>query len=100
MLTLPPLEVHQPGSVAEAVALLQRHPGARVLAGGTDIVPNLKYGMYETRHLVALRGLSKELRFVTEGAGELRLGALCTLDQLAADPTISTKLPALADACG
>jgi 4-hydroxybenzoyl-CoA reductase subunit beta len=99
MLTLPALQVHQPKSVAEAVELLSRHPDARLLAGGTDIVPNLKYGMYETANLVALRGLAHELRYVREEAGELRLGALCTLDALAADPIVTAQLPALADAC-
>ncbi|HXN55652.1 MAG TPA: FAD binding domain-containing protein, partial [Myxococcales bacterium] len=100
MLTLPDLEVLRPTSVAAAVELLAKHPGARVLAGGTDLVPNLKYGMYDSGRVVALRGLSAELRYVREEAGELRLGALCTLDQLASDPAIAAKLPALADAAG
>jgi 4-hydroxybenzoyl-CoA reductase subunit beta len=100
MMTLPAIDVLRPQSVAEAVALLAAHPGARLLAGGTDIVPNLKYGMYETRHLVALRGLSRELRYVrVESDGEIRLGALCTIDELAREATVREKLPALADAC-
>src|SRR6266851_10328896 len=98
MMTLPAVEVLRPGSVAEAVEALREHPGARVLAGGTDVVPNLKYGMYDTQHLVALRGLSKELRYVREEAGELRLGALCTLDALAHDALVAARLPALAEA--
>ena len=101
MMTLPAVEVLRPGSVAEALEQLAAHPGARLLAGGTDIVPNLKYGMYETQHLVALRGLSRELRYVrVEPDGELRLGALCTIDELARDTTVRERLPALADACG
>ena len=83
MMTLPAVEVLRPGSVAEAVQALRDNPGARVLAGGTDIVPNLKYGMYDTRHLIALRGLSKELRYVRQEDGFIKLGALCTIDQLA-----------------
>ncbi len=101
MMTLPDLTVLRPASVAEAVEALRANPGARVLAGGTDIVPNLKYGMYDTRHLVALRGLSRELRYVREAeSGDLLLGALCTIDELAASERIRTRLPALADACG
>src|SRR5438067_4495426 len=102
MMTLPDLTVLRPASVAEAVEALRANPGARLLAGGTDIVPNLKYGMYETRHLVALRGLSRELRYVrVEGTdGEIRLGALCTIDELARDATVRARLPALAEACG
>jgi 4-hydroxybenzoyl-CoA reductase subunit beta len=83
------------------VEALRANPGARLLAGGTDIVPNLKYGMYDSRHLVALRGLSRELRYVREeGSGELRLGALCTVDELAESELLRARLPALADACG
>ena len=100
MLTLPDLEVHRPASVAEALDALSKNPGARVLAGGTDLVPNLKYGIYETRHLVALRGLSRELRYVREEEGELRLGALCILEDLAQSPLVALSLPALAEACG
>jgi 4-hydroxybenzoyl-CoA reductase subunit beta len=100
MLTLPAIDVHRPGSVAEAIELLATRPGARVLAGGTDLVPNLKYGMYDTQHLVALRGLSRELRYLrVEGDGEIRLGALCSIDELSRDPIVREKLPALADAC-
>jgi 4-hydroxybenzoyl-CoA reductase subunit beta len=100
MMTLPDLTVLRPASVAEAVEALRANPGARLLAGGTDIVPNLKYGMYDTRHLVALRGLSHELRYLREEpSGELRLGALCSIDQLAGSPLLQGRLPALADAC-
>src|SRR5438309_3860788 len=101
MMTLPAVDVLRPDTVAEAVAQLAAHPGARLLAGGTDIVPNLKYGMYETQHLVALRGLSRELRYVRieEAGGEMRLGALCSIDELARDATVRARLPALAEAC-
>jgi 4-hydroxybenzoyl-CoA reductase subunit beta len=99
MMTLPAVEVLRPTSVAEAVEALRAHEGARVLAGGTDIVPNLKYGMYETQHLVALRGLSSELRYVRQVGGEIALGALCSIDELAQDALVREQLPALAEAC-
>ncbi|HTO97887.1 MAG TPA: FAD binding domain-containing protein [Myxococcales bacterium] len=100
MMTLPDLTVLRPSSVAEAVEALRANPGARLLAGGTDIVPNLKYGMYDTTRLVALRGLSRELRYVREEpSGELRLGALCSIDELAGSALLQARLPALADAC-
>jgi 4-hydroxybenzoyl-CoA reductase subunit beta len=103
VLTLPPLTIHKPQSVAEALQLLGERQGARVLAGGTDLVPNLKYGMYETGELVALRGLSRELRYLREeasdqGEPELRLGALVTIDQVARDPAVRARFSALADA--
>jgi 4-hydroxybenzoyl-CoA reductase subunit beta len=99
MMTLPDLNVLRPASVAEAVEALRANPGARVLAGGTDIVPNLKYGMYDTRHLVALRGLAGELRYARDVGGDLFLGAMCTIDELARSELVRARLPALADAC-
>src|SRR2546425_212019 len=99
MMTLPDLNVLRPASAAEAVEALRANPGARVLAGGTDIVPNLKYGMYDTQHLVALRGLSSELRYLREVEGDLLLGAMCTIDELARSEVMKARLPALADAC-
>jgi 4-hydroxybenzoyl-CoA reductase subunit beta len=99
MMTLPAVEVLRPSTVAEAVEALRAHEGARVLAGGTDIVPNLKYGMYETRHLVALRGLSSELRYVRESPELYSIGALCTIDELATSKLIQEQLPALSEAC-
>jgi 4-hydroxybenzoyl-CoA reductase subunit beta len=99
MMTLPAVEVLRPASVAEAVEALRKHEGSRVLAGGTDIVPNLKYGMYETRHLVALRGLSSELRYVRKDEAGYSIGALCTIDELATSPLMQAELPALSEAC-
>ncbi|HUJ29424.1 MAG TPA: FAD binding domain-containing protein [Myxococcales bacterium] len=99
MMTLPPVEVLHPQTVAEAVKALTDNPGARLLAGGTDIVPNLKYGMYDTQHLVALRGLSRELRYLRVDDGGLLLGALCTIDELASHQHVKQIAPALADAC-
>src|SRR5690606_11308642 len=38
---------HRPATVREAAALLAAHPGrARVIAGGTDLVPNMKHGLF------------------------------------------------------
>jgi len=99
MMTLPELTVLRPASVAEAVEALRANPGARVLAGGTDIVPNLKYGMYDTQRLVALRGLSRELRYVREEGDVFKLGALCSIDELSRSELVRSRLPALAEAC-
>jgi 4-hydroxybenzoyl-CoA reductase subunit beta len=66
--------------------------------------------MYETSALVALRGLSRELRYirvdsadangVESGAdrGWLKLGALCSVDQVSRDAQVRALFPALADA--
>jgi 4-hydroxybenzoyl-CoA reductase subunit beta len=100
MLTLPELEIHRPRSFAEAVAVLAESAGqAMPLAGGTDLVPNLKHRLFTPARLVDLKAIT-EGREVELGGAPYRLGALCTLGELAAHPGLAERLPALAEACG
>jgi CO/xanthine dehydrogenase FAD-binding subunit len=51
----PGFVVERPRTVAEAVALLATHgEHARIVAGGTDLVPNLKHGLYAPQVLIDL----------------------------------------------
>ncbi len=101
MLRLPEFRFESPDSVDGVLALLAEHGGrARLLAGGTDLVPNLKHGIEEADVVVSLSKLGglDEVR-ETEGGG-LELGALVTLEALAAHPLVTARYPALATAAG
>jgi 4-hydroxybenzoyl-CoA reductase subunit beta len=98
VLRLPPFEYHRPRSVSEAVDLLARHPGeAMPVAGGTDLVPNMKHRLFTPAHLVALGGL-EELRGVALEGDELVMGAGETLSRISVHPVVRQHLPALAEA--
>ena len=98
MLRLPPFRYHRPGAVAEAVATMGEHEGrAMYVAGGTDLVPNMKHRLFEPDHLIALRGID-ELRGVRDENGALRIGAAETLSAVAAHPRVRELFPALATA--
>jgi len=100
MLRLPPYRHHRPASVAEAVALMGEHAGsAMYVAGGTDLVPNMKHRLFEPAHLIALKGI-EEMRGVGEEGGVLRIGAAETLSHIARHPEIVARFPALAAAAG
>ncbi len=102
MLRLPPFELRSPRSVAEAAAILDGEgPGATVVAGGTDLWPNLKRRQHDVRTVVSLMS-APELRGVgvAERGGELRLGGAEILSDLAADPLLRQRYPALAEAIG
>ena len=101
MLRLPSFTVANPTSVAEAVALLGEHgERAMVVAGGTDLVPNLKHELFEPEVLVALAGVS-ELRGIREAEdGSLAIGAMTPLDEVAASKLVARRAPALAQAAG
>lgn len=101
MLRLPPFHYLAPRTVGEAVQLLGEH-GARAMfvAGGTDLYPNLKRRQYSLDVLVGLRGL-RELAGISGDPGQgMRIGALTTLADVAAHPTVRTHYPALAQAAG
>lgn len=73
-----------PTSIQEVIPLLSEH--TRPLAGGTDLLTELKEGLADPDHLVSLRKLS-ELRGVTFDAG-VHIGALTTLTELSRHPQI------------
>ncbi|MDX1577887.1 MAG: FAD binding domain-containing protein [Gemmatimonadota bacterium] len=100
MLRLHPYEYHRPRSAAEAVELLVEHgDDAMPIAGGTDLVPNMKHGLFTPGHLVALRDV-EEMRGIDVDNGEIRIGACQTLDAVAAHAGIREALPSLAEAAG
>lgn len=100
MLRLHPYEYHKPATLDEALDLLATHgDDAMPIAGGTDLVPNMKHKLFTPGHLVALRGLS-ELSGIERSNGDLRIGAAESLAAVAAHPEVTGHLPSLARACG
>ena len=98
MLRLPRFGVEAPRTIDEVVAALQR-PGARLVAGGTDILPNLKHRLDDPPLLVSLAGVH-ELREVRRDGDVLRIGAGLTLTDIAEHPEIVAAFPSLAHAAG
>ncbi|MFE6746432.1 FAD binding domain-containing protein [Kitasatospora purpeofusca] len=87
----------RPSDPEEAVALLTGSPGARFLAGGTNLVDLMKLGVEEPHLLVDLGRLP--LGDVAPTAdGGLRIGALVPNADLAADPLVRTAYPVLGQA--
>jgi xanthine dehydrogenase YagS FAD-binding subunit len=91
-----PFEVACAESLDEAVALLRDKKGrARVIAGGTDLIPQMRTGVAEPERLVDLKGIPG-LERVEMGADGMKLGALVTLAEIAAHPAIRDAYAALA----
>jgi CO/xanthine dehydrogenase FAD-binding subunit len=94
-----PFRYEAPTSVDEAVALLAAGGArARPLAGGTDILVQLRQGRFDLDLLVDLKRIP-ELRQVTYEAGTgLRVGAAVTCAELAEHPLVREHYPGLIDA--
>ena len=108
MLRLPKFQLHTPATVEDAALLLREHraaeqdaaktgtPGIMVMlvAGGTDLYPNMKRRQFTPQTLIALgRALPKE---VQNGKG-LSIGAGATLTAIASDKRVRERYRALAD---
>jgi 4-hydroxybenzoyl-CoA reductase subunit beta len=98
MLRMPPFEVHLPRTAAEAVALKVALADALYVAGGTDLLPNLKHELHHPKHLVSLAQVAGMDGITVDPDGTLRIGARTTLHALATSETVQTTLPALARA--
>lgn len=98
MLRLPQFQVSTPASVEEALIALAT-PGSRLVAGGTDILPNLKHFLDEPAQLVSLAGVAS-LRSIEVSEDELIIGAGVTLDELSSHPDVLQYAPSLAQAAG
>ncbi len=84
-------------TVAEASDLLQKHPGAKLLAGGHSLIPLLKLRLAAPPALVDI-GRIAALRGITVDNGTVRIGALTTHAELAASMDLRRHCPALAEA--
>ena len=97
MQLLPQFRLARPRDLTEASAMLASDPTARVLAGGTDLVANLRDGLGAPSTLVDLGAIEELATIGADGRG-IRIGARVTLARLAADAQIGTLYPAIAQA--
>ncbi|QPP06001.1 xanthine dehydrogenase family protein subunit M [Streptomyces bathyalis] len=85
-----PFEYARAADVDEAVNLLAGDPSASYLAGGTTQLDLMKDGVLGPERLVDITRLP--LRGVTRDGDGLHIGALTTMEELAADPTVTDEL--------
>ena len=93
-----PFEFIEPTTLAEVVRVLHTGAGqAHLMAGGSDLLGELKDDVMHYERLVSLAGLP-ELRAIHQDETGLRLGALVTLDELEYEPRLQGPYSILAEA--
>jgi len=89
MMRCPPFDYRAPTTVGELIAILAAEgPRAKVIAGGTDLVPNMKRRHQNPPVLVALRDIA-ELRECEVRDNGATLGAALTLAEITADARLA-----------
>src|SRR5688500_11437542 len=84
-------------SPAEAAAAAARHPGAKFVAGGTNLLDLMKLEIETPTHLIDVNGLGLD-KIEPTPEGGLRIGALVRNTDLAADPRVRRDYALLARA--
>jgi len=92
-------EYFKPKSLKEAVSLLLGHKNSFVLAGGTDLVSELKNGMVSPRAIIDIKGIAK-LNGIEFSGKVLKIGALVTFSELIKSGIIHEHFPLIAEMSG
>ena len=94
---LTPFEYHRAGSPQEALDLLSRYEGAKLIAGGHSLLPLMKQQLAQPPALIDIGRLA-ELAGVEKQGTSIRLGALTRHAELASSPVLAQDCPILAEA--
>ena len=96
MLNLPHFRLENPDSMRDLLELAKA-PDTRLIAGGTDLLPNLKHRIEKAQTLVSLQRMSS-LHGIHETDQGLTIGPMTTLSDLATSPVVKSRYPALSAA--
>lgn len=97
---LPRFGFYEPGTLTECLSLLNQYsPDASLLAGGTDLLVNMKKGLVKPGVLVSLARIGELQEISSNGeSGGLRLGSMVTMDGIASHQEIQKNFGILAEA--
>lgn len=94
---LPDFNYHKPTSLQDALALQNKSENAAFIAGGTDLLVEIKKGFREHTDIISLSKV-EELKTIEEDKNNLYIGAGVTHSELMLSSQIKKFLPALTDA--
>jgi len=94
---IPKFNYYRANTLDEVLDLINKLENFKVLAGGTDLVIDLKVRRYIVKNVVDISKI-KELSYIADDGNKIRIGALTKLQLIAESPIIKEKVPVLADA--
>jgi 4-hydroxybenzoyl-CoA reductase subunit beta len=85
-----------PASLEEAAVMLAEHgEDAALMAGGTDLLVNIKHRLATPKYVIGIRRLPELNQLSVDERGWLRVGAGITLSRIEHDPLLASRYPAL-----
>lgn len=90
--------LYEAESVSHAISLLQEHPEAQIIAGGSDVLVQMREGKRAGKELVSIYMID-EMRGVSyEEDGAIRIGSLTSFSHITKDPIIQKQINVLGEA--
>jgi len=87
-----------PKSIEEVTSLLAGKNGdARILAGGTDLIAQLREGRRQTKLVIDIKNISELTQVIFDSQNGLRIGAAASCTQICHDRNVATYYPGLVD---
>ncbi len=94
---LPEFNYYKASTLGEALELVDKLEDFKVIAGGTDLLMDLRIGRYKPRNIIDISEI-KELNYIVDEGDYVRIGALTRLQEVMESPIIKAKAPVLAEA--
>jgi carbon-monoxide dehydrogenase medium subunit len=94
---MPTIRYEAPKSVADAVRLMQADPGARVLAGGTDLLIQFRAGLRQPSAFIDVKYIP-ELITIAEHSATIRIGASVAAAMISEHALLNRLWPGLVEA--
>ncbi|MDE0944171.1 MAG: 4-hydroxybenzoyl-CoA reductase subunit beta [Alphaproteobacteria bacterium] len=94
---MPEMQMHQPISVEDAVAQYSAAPNGRYLAGGSDLLVNIRRGIEQPDSLVYVNNIP-EMRSITEDGERITIGGAVTLRELSQHLSVAEHFTAVTQA--
>ena len=85
-------------SVEEAVKLRLEHPEAQIIAGGTDVLVQMREGRRAGKELISIQKISSMRGVTIDEQENIRIGSLTTFSHITHDPIIVEKINVLGEA--
>lgn len=90
--------LYEPESVVETIEMMKAHPAAKIIAGGSDLLVQLRDGIHAGCDFISIYMID-ELRGITMDDDEnIRIGALTSFSRITKNPLIQKYVPVLGEA--
>ena len=90
--------LYEAESVKDAIRLMQEHPEAQIIAGGSDVLVQIREGKRAGVELVSIYGIDAMRGVSYDEEGAVRIGSLTCFSHIAASPVIREAIPVLGEA--